>query len=172
NAVSQREPPGQRGVDLDGGRIWPALAIGFVALSLACGGDSGPRVLDRPGLGYRVPVPERWVVLGEVLKSRDNSQLSFRVHSLEGAERRFMEGFPDSLIPQLEAWAQASFGLVDAPERAIARIDGVDALELVYPVRARAGVPPSKLIYWVARSEGRAYILRATIPAGAPPSDE
>jgi len=151
-----------------------ALLLALVTATAACarGEREAPRLYENPTLGVRVQLTPGWKELGDELKSRGGSLLSFRAHSLVGAERTFLERFPDSLIPQLEQWARSSFGYVGEARRTTAVVAGIDALELTYPVSARVGDREGKLIYWVVRPGDLFYILRATVSSKAPASDE
>jgi hypothetical protein len=123
-------------------------------------------------LGLRMTLAPGWKELGEEVRSRDMSLLSFQAHSLDGAERRFMEGLPDSLVPQLEQWARSLYAYVGPPRRATQTVGGLAATELLYPVAARVGDREAKLFYWVVRRGDLLYVLRATVPGKAPGSDE
>lgn len=129
-------------------------------------------MFEDPARGYRLRVAAGWLVLGDELRSRGRSVLSVQVHALDGAEPAFVAGLPESLVPQLEAWAKYYFADVGSPERRPAVVDGIDALEMSYPVRVRPGDSPGKVLYWVIRRGGRLYTFRAAVPARAPSSDE
>lgn len=129
-------------------------------------------MFEDPARGYRFRVADGWLLLLDEVRSRDRSLLSAQVHSLDGADPTFVRGLPDTLIPQLEAWARYYFAEVGSPERRPAVVDGIDALEVVYPIRVRPGGAPGKVVYWVIRRGERLYTFRAAIPAQAPASDE
>jgi hypothetical protein len=122
--------------------------------------------------GFRFTLPPEWVYFGSEIRSRQGTIMSIEVHSLEGAQRDFVEGLPDALIPQLEAWARNYFEVVEAPERSHATIGGRPAMELSYRVQPRAIDNPSQLTYWTVRYDDRLLVLRAAYPARALSSDE
>jgi hypothetical protein len=111
--------------------------------------------------GCRYVVPERWLSFDGEMRTTSGSNLSIHVYELTGAEPRFVERLPDSLVPQLLEWAKYYF-VVDGPgQRVFTKVGGLNAFELTYAVRVRADDPPTKTTYWVIRRGSRLHVLRA-----------
>ena len=150
--------------------------VGFLIAVSLCGcrptTKPEPHELVDAERGYRFDVLPGWKVLADEVRSPHQSLLSAQVHSLDGADRAFVEGLPDSLLPQLEGWSRHYFTELGPPERHDAVVAGIDALELSYPVRARPRDDWSKVVYWVVRRNDRLYTFRGAFPATAPPEDE
>jgi hypothetical protein len=142
------------------------------AAAVACGPAPPPRIVDDTERGFRYVPPPGWVVLAGELQSRSRSLVTIRVFDLEGAERRFLAGLPESIVPQLEEWAKSYYIVDGPPERSEATIGGQSALELTYPVRARADRPQSKLKYWVVRNADRLYVIRVALSPTGLAADE
>jgi len=150
-------------------------ALVAAAVLVGCGSSDAPDappVFEDRARGYRFPVEPGWFVLADEVGSRNRSNLTVQVHSLDGAEPAFVAGLPESLVPQLEAWARYYFADVGSPERRPTVVDGIDALELSYPVRVRPRDAAGKVLYWVIQRGGRLYTFRAAVPPRAPSSDE
>ena len=151
------------------------MAVPALVLTLACGlgppSEEQRRVQDTER-GYRFVRPVNWFVLNKEARSPSGSLLTIRVLSLEGAERHFVEGLPETLFPKLEEWAKYYFAVVEPPTRREASVGGVPAVEMVYPVHVRVTDPQAQVFYWIVRRREQIYLLRAAIPAGAAAKDE
>jgi len=152
-----------------------AAAVVLIALAVAgCAGSGStgePTHIEDRERGYRFVLPVGWRMVGYEARSTGGSLLTVDVHSLIGAEREFVAGLPQSIVPQLEAWTLYYFNIEGKPETRDATIGGAPALEVAYATRVRAQDPPSLAEYWVVRNENLLYVLRATYPPGRAPVD-
>jgi hypothetical protein len=152
-----------------------AVAILFAAAVVAGCSGSGQtpeqRTVEDHERGYRFVLPPGWRTFGWEARSSSGSLLTIDVHSLIGADAKFVAGLPQSVVPQLEAWTLYYFSVVDKPVSRGTTVGGASALEVVYPTRIRAQDPPSRAEYWVVRNGSLLYILRATYPGGRADAD-
>lgn len=151
------------------GGVW-GLLLAFLVLAKCAGDPATPdagKVIEDTERGFRFTLPPAWVYFGNEVRSRQGTIMSIDVHSLEGAERRFVEGLPDTLVPQLEAWARSYFAVVEAPSRGQLPIGGRAATELGYRVQVRPTADPTQLTYWVVRYDDKLLVLRVVYPARA-----
>jgi len=145
------------------------FVVTSLVVAVAC---SAPRpkseaertVIDR-ARGVRYVVPDGWKSSDGEVRSRAGTLLTLRVYDLVEAKRSFVEGLPESLIPQLKEWAEFYFKVDGPPTRTDTHVGGLPAIELTYPVRVRPKDPPTKVIYWVVTRETRLFVLRAAFPA-------
>jgi hypothetical protein len=145
-----------------------ALLLAAAAIAGCSGSGSTPeqRTVEERERGYRFVLPLGWQVFGWEARSASGSVLTINVHSLNGADAKFVAGLPQTVIPQLEAWTLYYFNVVGEPTSRETIIGGAPALEMTYPVRIRATDPASRADYWVVRNGQLLYILRTTYPAG------
>ena len=122
--------------------------------------------------GVRYVVPAKWKFSDAEIRSPEGSLLTLRVYDLVEADKKFVAGLPDTLIPQLKEWAELYYSVEGEPARKPTVIASLPATELVYPVRVRPKDPPTKVIYWVVTRKTRLFVLRAAFPARALPKDE
>jgi len=152
------------------------LAAGSLLLAAGCGAPSTKteptRTVSDSARGVRYVVPEGWKSFDGEIRSPDGSLLTLRVYDLVEADKTFVAGLPDTLVPQFLEWAELYYIVDGQPTRTPATIAGLPATEFVYPVRARKKDPPSKLIYWVVIRKTRLFVLRAAFPASGLASDE
>jgi hypothetical protein len=152
-----------------------ALAAALV-ITAACGGSGRDPGAERPvedkARGCSYVLPPHWQAFDSELRSPQGSLLEVHVYELEGAQRRFVAGLPDTVMPKLEEWARVYFIVEGAPSRAEATVGGEPATELTYAVRIRPQDPASKLFYWVVRHETKLYVLRAALSPKAKEQDE
>lgn len=150
-----------------------APAALLLLLLAGCGGagESG-RTVENTELRVRFEVPKGWLYIGDEVRSPSQSLISVQVHSLEGAERRFVAGLPDSLLPQLEGWTRYYYVIAGEPVRSEAAIGSEKAFEITWPVRIRPADPLTRVTYWVVRREDRLYVVRAAYAPGAAGEDE
>jgi hypothetical protein len=151
------------------GTIYRAARLVLAAAVLAgCSGaprTAQERTVEDHERGYRFVLPPGWKMFGYEARSSSGSLLSIDVHSLVGADSKFVAALPQSVVPQLEAWTLYYFNIVGEPVTGKSTLGGAPAFEIAYPVRIRAVDPPSKVEYWVVRSGVLLYLLRATYPA-------
>ena len=147
------------------------ILLAVVACSPAPKTEAERTVADR-ARGVRYVVPEGWKSSDGEVRSRDGSLLTLRVYDLVEAEKGFVAGLPDSVIPQLREWAELYYIVEGPPSRSETRIAGLPAIALVYPIRVRKKDPPSKVIYWVVTRETRLFVLRAAFPPNGLATDE
>ena len=121
-------------------------------------------VVDR-ARGARYVVPEGWRAYEGEIRSPAGSLLTLRVYDLLEADKRFVAGLPETLVPQLREWAEYYYIMDGAPSRMEARVGGLIAMRLEYPIRVRHRDPPSKVTYWVVTRKTRLFVLRAAYPA-------
>ena len=146
------------------------LAAAVVLLSAAC--DRPERTVTDTARGVRFIVPAGWRSYDAEIRSPRGSLMTLRVYDLVEADKRFVAGLPDSLIPQLLEWAELYYIVEGEPTRTETTVAGFAATELVYPVRARKKDPPSKLLYWIVIRKARLFVLRAGFPADGLAIDE
>ena len=122
--------------------------------------------------GVRYVVPLGWKSSDGEIRSPDGSLLTLRVYDLVEADKVFVAGLPDTLIPQLLEWAKYYYYVEGQPVRTATSVAGLPATEFVYPIRVRPKDPPSKVIYWVVTRKTRLFLLRAAFPASGLATDE
>jgi hypothetical protein len=153
-----------------------ASVVAWVALAAACSAPppktEAERTVTDQARGVRYVVPEGWRASDGEVRSHGGSLLTLRVYDLVEAKKSFVAGLPDSLIPQLQEWAEFYFKVDGPPLRTETHVAGLPALELTYPVRVRPKDPPSKVIYWVVTRKTRLFVLRAAFPAKDLAADE
>ena len=152
------------------------VAISLAVVAAACGTTpsktEAERTVTDTARGVRYVVPEGWRASDGEARSHDGTLLTLRVYDLVEAKKSFVEGLPDSLIPQLKEWAEFYFKVDGPPSRAETTVAGLPAIELTYPVRVRPKDPPTKVIYWVVKRETRLFVIRAAFPAKGLATDE
>jgi hypothetical protein len=150
--------------------------IGPVMLALACGRPASKTEAERTvtdkDRGVRYVVPEGWKPFEAELRSPAGSLLTLRVYDLVEADKKFVAGLPDSLVPQLLEWSQWYYYVLGEPTRRPAQVAGIPATEFSYPIKIRPRDPPSKVIYWVVRRKTRLFVLRAAFPPAGLADDE
>ena len=153
-----------------------ALAAGSLLLAAACTAPppktEGERTVSDPARGVRYVLPFGWKSSDGEIRSPDGSLLTLRVYDLVEADKAFVAGLPDTLIPQLLEWAKYYYYVEGQPVRTAASVAGLPATEFVYPIRVRPKDPPSKVIYWVVTRKTRLFVLRAAFPASGVAADE
>lgn len=153
-----------------------ALAAAAALLFAACRGPAPAvdheRIVTDSARGVRFVVPPGWREQDAEIRSPAGSLLTLRVFDLVEADKKFVAGLPDTLLPQLKDWAQLYYIVEGEPTRKATTVDGVAATEFVYPTRVRKTDPPSKVVYWVVVHKTRLFVLRAAFPADALATDE
>jgi hypothetical protein len=122
--------------------------------------------------GVRYVVPAGWKFSDAEIRSPEGSLLTLRVYDLVEADKRFVAGLPDTLMPQLKEWAELYYRVEGEPARTATKVASLPATELSYPVRVRPKDPPTKVIYWVVVRKTRLFVLRAAFPADGLAKDE
>ncbi|HEX5043483.1 MAG TPA: hypothetical protein VFV75_11290 [Candidatus Polarisedimenticolaceae bacterium] len=149
------------------------MSRGFlVALALAvlagCAGPA-PRSSDTyesKELGFAFKLPEGWRMYGEEAKSRGGTLINWQVKSLEGAEHAWLEGLPESVVPELARWTSHYFGDIQDESKETGTVGGEPALIVTHTVHVGKQTTPSKVRYWVVRHGAVLYLIRAVYPAG------
>lgn len=93
----------------------------------------------------------------------DDSFVTIRVHSLVEAEREFVRGLPQSLYPQMDAWAKHDYMVEDRRVELVSTVGGLPARELRYVVRTRPEHGPGDLRFWLVRHENYLYVFRMAL---------
>jgi hypothetical protein len=130
------------------------------------------RTVTDTARGVRYVVPEGWNAYEGEVRSPGGSLLTLRVYDLVEADKRFVLGLPDTLVPQLLEWAQFYYRVEGQPVRTETSVAGIPATEFVYPIRVRPKDPPSRVVYWVVVRKTRLFVLRAAFPAATLAADE
>jgi hypothetical protein len=143
-----------------------------VALLLVFGCSTPEHTVTDTARGVRFVVPAGWGSYDAEIRSPARSLLTLRVYDLVEADKRFVAGLPDTLLPQLQEWAELYYIVEGPPKRTATTVDGVPATELVYSVRARKKDPPTKLIYWIVVRKTRLFVLRAGFSSTGLATDE
>lgn len=147
-----------------------------VALACSCGPAHpervNPRTITDTARGVRYVVPAGWNSFDGEIRSPSGSLLTLRVYDLVEADKKFVAGLPDTLIPQLEEWARYYYIVDGGPARSMTTIAKLPATQLDYPIRVRRSDPPSKVTYWVVTRQTRLFVIRAAYPASGLSKDE
>lgn len=153
----------------------PLLALALASFA-GCGttgvATDAERTVSDPVRGVRYIVPQGWKAFDGEMRSREGSLLTLRVYDLVEADRKFVAGLPDSLVPQLLEWAQFYYIIDGEALRSKTTVAGLPADEFIYPVRVRPKDPPSKVIYWVVRRKTRLFVIRTAFPPAALAAEE
>jgi len=153
-----------------------ALAAGALLFAAACTAPpekaETEQTVSDSARGVRYVVPAGWKFSDAEIRSPHGSLLTLRVYDLVEADKKFVAGLPDTLIPQLLEWAQLYYRVEGEPIRTATTVAGLPASELVYPVRVRPKDPPSKVIYWVVIRKTRLFVLRSAFPPSGLATDE
>jgi hypothetical protein len=134
--------------------------------------EDSPRVVEDKARGVRYTCPAGWKSHDGEIRSAAGSLLTLRVYDLVEADKKFVAGLPDTILPQLEEWAKYYYVVDGPPTRQETTIAGLPATEWNYPIRIRPKDPQSKLTYWVVRRQTRLFILRAAYPPLGLAADE
>ncbi len=148
-----------------------ALALGLVSCGGAFQNDIERRV-DDTERGVRYVVPAGWKSFDGEIRSRGGTLLSVRVYDLVEADKTFVAGLPDTLVPKLLEWAKYYYIVLGGPTRAKTTVAGLPALEISYPIRVRPKDDPSKVVYWVVTRKTRVFVIRAAFPPAMLPKEE
>lgn len=130
------------------------------------------RTITDRARGVRYVVPAGWRDYDGEIRSPGGTLLTLRVYDLVEADKSFVAGLPDTLIPQLLEWSKYYYYVTGEPTRRPATIAGVPATELVYPIKVRPKDPESKVIYWVAKRQTRLFVIRGAFPSAVLAQDE
>ncbi|MEW6338749.1 MAG: hypothetical protein ACOY3Y_19110 [Acidobacteriota bacterium] len=153
-----------------------AVASAFtLALLAACAPSVPPaeeRTYANPDSGYRYVTPPHWKFLRGEVRSPNATLITIQAPSLDDADEEFLAGLPESMEPQLLAWAQHFYRVVDIPVRRRATLGGTPAMEMTYPVRIRPTDGPGKVTYLVARHASRVIVVRINYPPGVGAADD
>ena len=157
-------------------RARTAVFLASLIVPLACGTPPPRTVQERTvtdrGRGVRYVVPEGWKSFDGEVRSPLGSLLTLRVYDLVEADKRFVAGLPDTLIPQLLEWSKYYYIVLGEPRRSAASVAGFPATKFVYPIKVRPKDPPSEVVFWVVRRNNRLFVLRAAFPPTGLATDE
>jgi hypothetical protein len=149
------------------------VSRGFLAALalLALGGCAGPAsrssdTYESRELGFAFKLPEGWRMYGEEAKSKGGTLINWQVKSLEGAEHGWLEGLPESVVPQLTSWTNHYFGDIQEELKATGTVGGEPALIVTHTVHVAKQTTSSRVRYWVVRHGHGLYLIRAVYPAG------
>ena len=152
-----------------------AAAIVLLFLAACSSGpkpEDAPRVVEDPARGVRYTCPAGWKSSDGEIRSKEGSLLTLRVYDLVEADKKFVAGLPDSILPQLEGWAKYYYVVDGPPTRSETSVAGIPATEWTYPIRIRPKDPQSKVTYWVVKRATRLFIIRAAYPPQGLAADE
>jgi hypothetical protein len=93
----------------------------------------------------------------------DDSFITIRVHSLVDAQKDFVRGLPQSLYPQLDAWARHDYLVDPGRTEHLSTVGGLPARELRYVVRTRPEHGPGDLRFWLVRHQNYLYVFRLAL---------
>jgi hypothetical protein len=111
-----------------------------------------------------------WLPMSGTMKCvLDGSFVSVHVYSLIGAEAKFVSGLPESLDPQLDAWARHDYRIEKDKEVGGSTVGGLPARELRFETRAWKDDPAGRLTFWVVRNKSYLYVFRASLESDARP---
>lgn len=154
----------------------PPLFTATLLVVLACCAQppktEAERTITDRGRGVRYVVPDGWTNTDGEVRSPKGSLLTLRVYDLVEADKRFVRGLPDSLLPQLLEWSKYYYVVLDKPSRRKATVAGLPATEFIYPIKVRPTDPPSEVIYWVVIRETRLFVIRGAFPSSGLAVDE
>jgi hypothetical protein len=153
-------------------RLTAALLLTLSACKMAPRPEDSARVVEDKARGVRYTVPAGWQSHDGEILSASGSLLTLRVYDLVEADKTFVAGLPDTLLPQLEEWAKYYYVVDGPPTREETTVAGLPATEWTYPIRIRPKDPQSKVTYWVVRRATRLFIIRAAFAARALGKDE
>ena len=106
------------------------------------------------------------------MRSPNGSLLTLRVYDLVEADKKFVAGLPDTLLPQLVEWSKFYYIVDGDPVRSATTVAGLPATEFDFPIRVRAKDPPSKVLYWVVTRKTRLFVIRGAFPASSLATEE
>ena len=153
-----------------------ALAVASALLAAGCGKPApkteAERTVTDSARGVRYVVPDGWRATDGEIRSPGGSLLTLRVYDLVEADKKFVAGLPDTLVPQLLEWAKYYYYVEGPAVRTETNVAGLPATEFTYPIRVRPKDPPSKVVYWVVKRKTRLFVLRAAFPAAGLAAEE
>jgi hypothetical protein len=151
-------------------------ALASLALLAACKlpapKTEAERTVTDTARGVRYVVPPGWDTWDAEIRSPAGSLMTLRVYDLAEADKQFVAGLPDTLMPQLTEWAKYYYVVDGPPTRVETTVASTPATELNYPIHIRPEDPPSKVTYWVLRHGTRLFVIRAAYPPRGLAADE
>ena len=152
------------------------LAVALVVAVSACARPAplteAERTITDRGRGVRFVIPRGWKNYDGEVRSPAGSLLTLRVYDLVEADKKFVAGLPETLIPQLLEWAKYYYIVLGEPSRTESSVAGLPATEFDYPIRVRPKDPPSKVVYWVVIRDTRLFVIRGAFPSAGLAADE
>jgi len=157
-------------------KLCAALLLASLALVAACKlpapKSEAERTVTDTARGVRYVAPPHWDIWEGEIRSPAGSLMTLRVYDLAEADKKFVAGLPDTLIPQLTEWAKYYYVVDGPPTRTETTVASAPATELNYPIHIRPGDKPSKVTYWVVRHGTRLFVIRAAYPPRGLAADE
>ena len=141
-----------------------ALLLSLAACSRGPNPEDSPRVVEDKARGVKYTCPAGWKSSDAEIRSKEGSLLTLRVYDLVEADKKFVAGLPDTILPQLEGWTTYYYIKDGDPTRTETEVAGLPATEWNYKIRIRPKDPQSKVTYWVVKRATRLFIIRAAYP--------
>jgi len=147
-------------------RAWVATLALLALAGCAAPAPRGSGTYESKDLGFAFKLPPDWRMYGDEAKSKGGTLINWQVKSLEGAERTWLEGLPQSVVPELGRWTYHFFGEIQEEGKATGTVGGEPALIVTHTVHVGKASTPSQVRYWVVRHGNALYLIRAVYPAG------
>ncbi|HET9299070.1 MAG TPA: hypothetical protein VFO11_03945 [Candidatus Polarisedimenticolaceae bacterium] len=154
-------------------RSW--LAVLVLASLTACAGPApqgSAATYVSKELGFAFKLPEGWKMYGEEAKSKGGTLINWQVKSLEGAEPGWLEGLPESVVPELGRWTSHFFGDIQEEQKETGTVGGEPALIVTHTVHEPKLTTRKQVRYWVVRHGQVLYLIRAVYPAEREPEED
>lgn len=149
-----------------------AAALVLVAACKLPAKTEAERTVTDTARGVRYVAPPGWDTWDAEIRSPSGSLMTLRVYDLAEADKKFVAGLPDTLMPQLTEWAKYYYVVDGPPTRSETTVASAPATELNYPIHIRPEDAPSKVTYWVVRHGTRLFVIRAAYPPRGLADDE
>ncbi len=156
-------------------RAHPSCLAVLVLAALAACAAPASRTADTyvsKELGFAFKLPEGWKMYGEEAKSEGGTLINWQVKSLAGAEQGWLEGLPESVVPELARWTSHYFGDIEETRQETGTVAGEPALIVTHTIHVGKQSTPSQVRYWVVRHGNVLYLIRAVYPAGKEPEED
>ncbi len=146
----------------------PPLLVAIAAISLACEARYPElplemRTIEDDRRGVKYVIAQGWQGYDGGMRAMDGTWISVHVYDLEQAERTFVEGLPESLFPQLDAWSKHDFLVEGDRQESSGTVGPEPATVAAYVIRTRPEDKPGLLRFFVVRREHRLFVIRAVI---------
>jgi hypothetical protein len=154
------------------GRFAIAALVAAAACCAPAPKSEAERTVSDSARGVRYVTPPRWRSSDGEVRSPSGTLLTLRVYDLVEADKKFVAGLPDTLLPQLVEWSKFYYIVDGDPVRSATTVAGLPATEFDFPIRVRPQDPPSKVLYWVVTRKTRLFVIRGAFPASALAAEE